>query len=233
MDISTLQSKLEFIKSLYFHEEWKDEKCRNEILEALEEANEKIEKAFFRSMHRLVLRKHKSSIESVEKVAKKFPSILSFVDDRGNIPIQWAALSRDSFEYVPILAKEGVKHKVGGDDARGGLLLMVDPHENRGWNTLQQLASVGAAGAYDEEQDARRVDVFKELRNLGLLKKNDIREHHLLGCSCYKRSEMRFKYLVNWDPDALIETRGNVPLIHYMSSSSEETLLIALKAAFQ
>ena len=39
MNISTFQSNLDFIKSLYFHEEWKDEKCRDDILEAIEEAN--------------------------------------------------------------------------------------------------------------------------------------------------------------------------------------------------
>jgi len=148
---------------------------------------------------------------------------------------QWAALSRVAIEYVPILAKEGVKHKVGGDDARGGLLLMVDPNENRGWNTLQWLA----AARYDEEQDAKKVDVLEELQNLGLFKKNDIREHHLLVFTCCKTSEMRFEYLVNWDPDALTgrvpTSNSEVPMIHCISSASpsEEPLLIALKAGFK
>jgi hypothetical protein len=38
------------------------------------------------------------------------------------IPIYSAAISRESVQYVPLLAKEGVKYNVGGDDARGGLL---------------------------------------------------------------------------------------------------------------
>ena len=240
MNISTFQSKLDFIKSLYLLKEWKDEKCRETILEAIEEANEKIEKAFGRSL--CMVWDHKPCIEAVEKVAKKFPSTLSYRDDyRGRIPIQWAALSRNGYGYVPILAKEGVKHKVGGEDGRGGLL-NVDRHENRGLNTLQWL--VAACIGDEEEQDAKKVDVLKELRKSGLLKKKDVQEQHLLEFSCWRISEMRFEYLVNWDPDALIETRGrgrhrNVPLIHCMSSLpeetkvKEETLMMALKAGFQ
>ena len=85
MDISTLQSKLDFIKSLYFHEEWKDEKCRNEILAAIEMCHSTIEKALAISM--FMLWDHKPSIEAVEKVVRKFPSTLSY-NVGGRIPIQ-------------------------------------------------------------------------------------------------------------------------------------------------
>ncbi|GFH61919.1 hypothetical protein CTEN210_18395 [Chaetoceros tenuissimus] len=228
MNISSFQSNLDFIKSLYFHKEWKDENCWAEILEALEEANRKIEKAFSGSMHRLL--EHKPSIKVVEKVVKKFPATLSFRDDRGRIPIQCAAITPNGYEYVPVLAKEGVKHDVGGEDVRGGLL-MVDPREIYGWNTLQWFVRAG-----DGKDDTKRAKVLKELRNSGLLVKKDIVEQQLLAYCCWKRSEMRFEYLVDWDPDALIETRvRNTPLIHCMSSASasEESLLLTLKAGFQ
>ena len=108
-NFSTFQSNLDFIKSLYLHEEWKDERCQDTILEVLEEANEKIEKAFGLSMHYLL--KHKSSIESVKKVVQKFPSTLSYIDEKdGRIPIQRNAKTRNGFEYVTALAKEGIKH---------------------------------------------------------------------------------------------------------------------------
>ncbi|GFH61983.1 hypothetical protein CTEN210_18459 [Chaetoceros tenuissimus] len=228
MNISTFQGNLDFIKSLYLLKEWNDEKCRNEILEALEEANAKIKKALGRSMHRLGWRKHKPSIEAVEKVANKFPSTLSFPNGSGSIPIQSAATTCDGYEYVPILAKEGVKHKVGGEDARGGLLMLV-PYENLGWNTLQWFVNVSD----DDEFDTKKVHVLKELRKLDLLVKVDIQEQKLFLYCCSNMNKLRFEYLANWDPDALIETRTNrnVRLTH--CKLSEENLLLILKAGFQ
>ena len=197
MNISTFQSNLDFFKNLYFHEEWNDEDCRNEILEAIEEANERIEKAFGESIHNL--HAHKPSVEAVEKVVKKFPSTLSHVhEDDGRIPIQYAAFS-DAFEYVPVLAKEGMKHKVGGEDARGGLLT-IDPYEDRGWNTLRLFVKSGAG-----EEDVERVNILKELRKSGMLVKKDIREQEFLSYSCWEDNRARFEYFASWDPDALID----------------------------
>ncbi|GFH44082.1 hypothetical protein CTEN210_00557 [Chaetoceros tenuissimus] len=231
MNISIFQSNLDFIKSLYFNEEWKDEDCKKEILEALEEANERIEKAFGGSMHRLD--KYKPSIAAVEKVVKKFPSTLSYILDNGRIPIQSAAATNDiagsdASEYVPILAKEGIKWKVGGEDVRGGLL-MVDSSDDGEGNTLQLLVNF-----YNDkiDIDAKRVKVLRELRDLGLLVKKDIQEQELLCYSCWKDSQRRFKYLVDWDPDALIETMiGYWPLIHTIFR--EEKLFLLLKAGFE
>ncbi|GFH49901.1 hypothetical protein CTEN210_06377 [Chaetoceros tenuissimus] len=226
MDISTLQSNIDFIKSLYSNKEWKDEECRDDILEAIEECNQKIEKTFGWSMHKLHL--HKPSIEAVEKVAMKFPSTLSYVDVvDGQIPIQSAA-TRDGYEYVPVLAKEGIKRKIGGKDARGGLLL-TDPSHDYGWNTLQCFINVGD----DADEDAERVNVMKELRRSALILKKDIQEYNLLHVSCYEFTKERCEYLVSWDPDALVETRfRNKPLIHYFVDE-KESLQLLLKIGFK
>ncbi|GFH44076.1 hypothetical protein CTEN210_00550 [Chaetoceros tenuissimus] len=226
MNISTFQSNLDFIKSLYFHEEWKDEDCKKEILEALEEANDKIEKAFGESMYRLGW-KHKPSTEAVEKVVQKFASTLLFEQDEdGQIPIQYAATAGAGFEYVSILANEGVKYKVGEEDTRGGLLI-ADPTEIDGWNALKMLSSAG-----DEDDD--RLRVLKELQKSGLLVKKDIQEQNLLEVSCWEENQKRFEYFASWDPDALIETRiEDEPLIHYMSSSTEKRIILLLKAGFK
>ncbi|GFH58440.1 hypothetical protein CTEN210_14916 [Chaetoceros tenuissimus] len=238
MNISTFQSNLDFIKNLYFHEEWKDEKCRDAILEALEEANEKIEKAFGWSMSELG--NHKPSVEAVEKVVKKFPSTLTYRsnDRMGKIPIQWAAQSFHGYEYVPVLAKVGMEYKVGGEDARGGLL-MVDPYGNWGWNTLQMMTNMRSNEEDDEDRhhsDLKRLNVLKELRAMGLLLKRDIQEQYLQVFSCWEPCQMRFKYFANWDPDALLGRiiQENKPFIHYMSSESkEQRIILALKAGFQ
>ena len=180
MNISTFQSNLDFIKSLYSNKEWKDEDCKSEILEALEEANERIEQAFGFSMYKLW--NHKPSIAAVEKVVKKFPSTLSYDEDDEDrqIPIQYAATGDGGLEYVTILAKEGVKNKVGGDDARGGLL-KIDPTDEDEWNTLQCLSNDYTR---DDGEDEKRLDVLKELRKMGLLVKRDIKEQKLLLTSC-------------------------------------------------
>ncbi|GFH44075.1 hypothetical protein CTEN210_00549 [Chaetoceros tenuissimus] len=226
MHFSMFQSNLDFIKSIYFNEEWKDEDCKNVILAAIEECNEKIKKAFGDSMYKLGWN-HKPSFEAVEKVVQKFPSTLSYIQN-GRLPIQKAAAGR-GFEYVPVLATEGVKHKIGGEDARGGLLI-VDPYKDKGAKTLQWL--VCSYNKNVEDVDAKRVKVLKELQNLGLLLKKDVLEQELLRYTCCKKNEKRFEYLVNWDQDALIETRfGNQPLIH--SIKKEENLFLYLKAGFE
>ena len=225
MDISTFQSNLDFVKSLYFNEEWRDEDSKNEILEAIEGCNAKIEEAFGRSMFELW--NHEPSVEAVEKVVRKFPSILSCKNEHnGDIPIQHVAGQADS-KYIPVLAKEGIKHKVGGEDARGGLL---SHHLDGYFNTLESLSHFGS-------DDAEKVSVFKELRRLGLLRKNDIQEYCLLEASCFSHCRQRFEYLVSWDPDALIQTRfRNRNLIHYVVDHEEKhdsSIHLLLKAGFE
>ena len=66
MNIATFQDNLSFIKDIYSKEEWKDKKCRDEILEALEEVNSKILNAFCKSIHNLS--DHKPSAQSLEIV---------------------------------------------------------------------------------------------------------------------------------------------------------------------
>lgn len=221
MDISTLQSNLDFVKSLYVNKEWKDDKCRDEILEAIQECNAKIKTAFGESMHNLW--DEKPSIEAVEKVVKKFPSTLSYEDEDGDIPIQ-AVAGQAVSKYVPLLATEGIKHKVGGEDARGGLL----SYDSNRMNALESLCHFCS-------DDEERVNVFKMLRQLGLLRKNDIQEYRLLKATCFSHCRQRFEYLVSWDPDALIQTRiRNKPLIHYMVLDERDfSIHLLLKAGFE
>ena len=130
MNIATFQDNLSFIKDIYSKEEWKDKKCRDAILEALEEANRKIFKAFCTSVHNLS--DHKPSTKSVAKVVTKFPSTLSSLNEDGRFPIQ-SAVDNDTsgLDFVVVLAKEGLKHDVGGENARGGLFT-IDPNDENG-----------------------------------------------------------------------------------------------------
>ena len=70
------------------------------------------------------LHEHQPDEDTLQKIIDNVPSSLSYEDEwgeeGGEIPIQTAAIS--DVHFVPLLAKEGVKHNVGRDDARGGLL---------------------------------------------------------------------------------------------------------------
>ncbi|GFH43958.1 hypothetical protein CTEN210_00432 [Chaetoceros tenuissimus] len=237
MDIATFQSNLDFIKSLYFREEWKDKECRDTILETIEEANKKILSAFGKSMHRLY--KHKPTVEAVEKVVKKFPSVLSHKEKESEnfdgevFPIQKAACYFENDvncsvrQYVPVLAKEGMRHNVGGEDARGGLLT-IDQSDNDHWNTLQLLC-------YDNNS----IQALKELRKSGLVVKNDIQEYNLLYTSVFETGRRSvFDYLVDWDPNALINSRyDDMPLVEAVQlngfKETKKSLSILLDAGFK
>ncbi|GFH44079.1 hypothetical protein CTEN210_00553 [Chaetoceros tenuissimus] len=175
---------------------------------------------------------HKPSIEAVEKVVKEFTYPLKHKDGRF-LPIQSAASV--GFEYLPVLAKAGIKHEVGGEDARGGLLT-ADPSDADEQNALQDFVN---SGAYDDdEEDVKMLDVLKELREADLLKKEDILKQNLLLYSCLSLSKARFEYLVSIDPDALIETKvRNTSLIHFFSSckseETEEIVKLLLKSGFK
>ncbi|GFH43956.1 hypothetical protein CTEN210_00430 [Chaetoceros tenuissimus] len=234
MDISTFVNNLDFIKDIYFREEWKDKECRDTILAAIEEANKKILDAFGESMHRL--HEHKPSIEAVEKVVKKFPSTLSYGNKEFNdrLPIHTAVgcfdTDYEATEYVPVLIKEGLKHQVGGEETRGGLL-MEDPYDpDDNWNTLQGLCY----HTNHDSDSASRLAAVKELRKMGLLVKKDIVEHDLLYKSLDNGGCDVFDYLVEWDPDALIHPRlGNQePLLHSVVYS-EDGMIKLLEAGFK
>jgi hypothetical protein len=64
------------------------------------------------------------------------PPSLSHEDENCELPIQTSCWYKESVHYVPLLAKEGVKHNVDGDDGRGGLLF-------GGHNVLTRLAYYG------------------------------------------------------------------------------------------
>ncbi|GFH57579.1 hypothetical protein CTEN210_14055 [Chaetoceros tenuissimus] len=212
MNIATFQSNLDFIKQIYFREEWKDKDCLGKIQQAVKECNEKIIIAFGESLHKLA--EHKPSLEGLEKVVTKFPSTLSHINEYNSLPIHTiTGPSEESIcapEYVPILAKEGLKHGVGGEHTRGGLLTDV-PYNAAGWNTLECLS-------YDSEYDqTSRLSTLKELRKIGLLVEKDIQEQWLLYTSLYNGGHEIFEYLVKWNPNALLNTRYNLePLIHAM-----------------
>ena len=133
------------------------------------------------------------------------PSSLSYKNEDDRLPIQLAMFFVDSVCYAPLLAKEGVKHKVGGDGKRGGFLV-VDPINKEGC-TLQLVVLV--KGLNDNPcrnlYDKAYLDVMKELKDANLrLIKDDIKNlgfffytYRFQGC------RQRFEFLSNWCPEGL------------------------------
>ena len=87
--------------------------------------------------------KRQPSEDVLEKIVGAVPSSLSRVDENGRLPIQTAVCDDVGVEYVHFFAKEGIKHNVGGDDNRGGLLTEFT-FDDCTTNTLQVLSSFTA-----------------------------------------------------------------------------------------
>lgn len=176
----------------------------------------------------------KHTEDEVKAVVDTFPSALSYEDSIGTLPVQRAACQNDdgriAVSFIPVLAKHGERLKVGGEGTRGGLLCEL-PSSEDGENVLQLLsfsvdqqtqnvdekdtAPVLEKMNADIQFDVKRAEVIRKLRDLDLLIKEDILEYHLLQFSSYQKCEQRFRFFVNWCPDALQKTeiRGE-PLLH-------------------
>ena len=168
------------------------------------------------------LHEHQPDEDTLRKIIDNAPSSLSYEEEEcGFLPIQTALLSKESVHYIPLLAKEGVKHNVGGDDARGGLL---GDHK-----VLKPLAF----GSCRIDDDPLYLDVIKKLKESKLFLREDIRDYDLLYWACRPASSMRFEYLIDWCPEGLKTHQCNGhPLIHAIVDEYEiEDFSMFLKTA--
>jgi hypothetical protein len=112
--------------------------------------------------------KHQPDEYTLQKMIDNVPSSLSYEDAGDCLPIFTAAKDGESAQYVPLLAKEGVDHNVGGDYARGGLLRVGDV------NVFIELAYM--SGDIETADPLVYLDVMKKLRKSKLL----LRVFHVL-----------------------------------------------------
>ena len=160
-------------------------------------------------LHDLDVNKHTE--EEVKTVINAFPVALFYFDENMSLPIHKAVYRIDSAPFIPLLAIEGAKLKVGGEGGRGGLLVK-DP--NAPINVLQHLVS------WNKNLSSARVpplDILKKLRECGLLQKRDVAKYHLLFVACLPATKDRFDYLVDWAPAALKKSKdAEEYLIHFV-----------------
>ena len=138
------------------------------------------------------LDEEKHSEDDIRTLVQCVPIALTVEDNEyGVIPIL-QAVYRKQYSFLPVLAEEGTKHNVGGDGMRGGLLC----EDENGECVLWRISCCGL-------EDSRCLDIIKRLREMGLLSKEDIREHDLLWGSCHIHIPKRFNYFADWDPSLL------------------------------
>ena len=182
-----------------------DEDYYSDLEEIVSNAMKQVSDRTGKYLHNLhELGDKKPDEDTLQKIIDNVPSSLSYEDDEGCLPIFSASQSKESVQYVPLLAKEGVKHNVGGDDVRGGLLENDD--------VLTELAYMGYCS---ETADPLYLDVMKKLRESKLLLREDIQDDDLLFFASNAKTPMRFEYLIDWCPEGLKthQYRG-LPLIH-------------------
>ena len=187
------------------------------------------------------LKRKKPDENTLQRMISASPSSLSYMDKDNCLPIQSLLLHSDTVHYVPLLAKEGVKHKVGGNDGRGGLLSLLGDN-NDGIDGIDTLTMLGAYanGSDDLEgdqfDDKPYVDVMKELREANLFTKDDIRARRLLYLTCCSEGhKQRFEYICDWCPEGLKGDQfGNLPFIHaIIINKSIKSFAMFLKASIK
>jgi hypothetical protein len=165
------------------------------------------------------LHEKKPDKEVVKKMITAFPSSLSYRHSSiGRVPVHSAVCYPDSLPYVLLLAKEGAKYNVGGDDGRGGLLVS---------SGLLSLCSL-----IPKDKGTARLNVIKDLRRSNLIQKKDIRDHNLLIHTCFPECDMIFHYLADWDPTVLKENVTTFSIIDF-DGDEMENFPVLLKAAFR
>jgi hypothetical protein len=199
-----------------------DEGFYNGLKEIVNKAMKQVSDHTVEYLHNLD--EHQPDEDTLQKIIDNVPSSLSCKDENGYLPIDSAVMSKESVHYVPLLAKEGVKHNVDGDNGRGGLLAGYR-------NVLRLLVTIDGDGTHD----AVYLNAMKELRESNLLRKKDIKEHGLLYMACDHETLMRFDFLADWCPEGLKTHKfSGLPIIHgIIIDCNIEVLSVFLKASLK
>ncbi|OEU19144.1 hypothetical protein FRACYDRAFT_237434 [Fragilariopsis cylindrus CCMP1102] len=176
----------------------------------------------------------------VEAIVRIFPEVLTRIrieneDDEHvslHYPIQLLAFAHNEDEdgsygcnvkavsFIPVVARLAIEFGCFEEEERGGLLC----EDRYGENVLHCLTLSCGGQTYNQDEQCKAADdkylqVLIQLRKLGLLKKEDIKRYSLLHKLCREKendyfAEKRFRFLVEWDPTALLHaiTYGWLPI---------------------
>jgi hypothetical protein len=152
-------------------------------------------------------------IETLKTIAETCPEFLATTDPQGNLPIHCPQVYGESLyskTFVPLLANIGRRYGVGGEDARGGLLVK----NGRSYNVLQCLTDCPSTAVFDALRNAEPPLFYQE----------DVQNYHLLHEAVSDQNTELVKYMADVDPSCLYhyDHSGNIP-IHYICSSGNES----------
>jgi hypothetical protein len=123
-----------------------------------------------------------------------------------------------ALSFIPLVVRLSIEFGWLDKDVRGGLLMDNCGGDNilqlLAYNDIQEYVQAHCSKPtreYHEYVDDKCLLVMKQLRQMGYLKKEDIKESGLLKTACgnyyeFRRrfAEKRFKFLTEWDPTLLI-----------------------------
>jgi hypothetical protein len=167
----------------------------------------------------------------IETAVRFFPDVLSRRGRFNLYPIQLLVFTLGenmircnlkAVSFIPIAASLALELGLFEEEERGGLLFEND----FGKNILHDLMTGRHNREHHEAADDKYLQVLIKLREMGLLKKEDIKTYDLLNVlssqsQCDYFAEKRFRFLVEWDPNALLHpNRGGHLPIHYVAYRS-------------
>jgi hypothetical protein len=179
--------------------------------------------------------------EEVETTLRCFPELLSLPSHKGFYPIQYLAYTHDTninrficnvkaVSYIPLVARLSIEFGLF-ERERGGLLL-----DKLGVKVLGELVLTDMAVENQEHHelaDDKYLLVMKKLRQMGLLKKEDIPGYRLLNILCMCENdvfaEKRFRFMVEWDPTALLLPECAYDSIPLYNAASIQTFRIVFE----
>jgi hypothetical protein len=165
----------------------------------------------------------------VEAIIRFFPKALTRTKELegvGNLyPIQFLSCTCNedgiwgcnvkAVSFIPIVARLAIEFELFEEvEERGGLLCQEDINGNNMFNVLQNLMLSDQIELHNREHheavDDKYFQVLIQLRQMDLLMKEEIQRYGLLQILCNRSyfADMRFRFLVEWDPNALIQTDG-------------------------
>jgi hypothetical protein len=144
-----------------------------------------------------------------------------------------------ALSFIPLLARLAIEFGSYDEHQRGGLLIKdTDPPAQDGRTVLNWLMLSDCSSktlSYEERTelvDNEYLQVVIQLRRMGLLKKEDIRNYNLISSILYNGgpagfAERRFCFLVEWDPPSLLQQHSSdefgdtcsIPLHHAAHNS--------------
>jgi hypothetical protein len=179
--------------------------------------------------------------KEIETAIRCFPEVLSTKveddeDDENMYPIQFLAFTRNedggwrcnvkAVSFIPPLARLTIELGVlfDGEENRGGLLC----HDFVRNNVLNYLMCSDRVELHNQERhentDDTYLQVLVKLREMGIIQKEDIQRYDLLKSLTHQSvfAEKRFRFLVEWDPIALIRPyiQFDCLPIHFAASNS-------------